>query len=148
MARPYLRSIPAATSSPPRPADFGKTLGKPGARVVSGFFYFDAQLLVRGSKGSFIEIEIPAANGALRQLRMAATKAPDFGILSITVNGKAAAAFDAYSSSVVHADEVTLGTFTPVDGKYIVKIEVNETNAATTGPRYYFGIDYFRLEKP
>ncbi len=54
--------------------------------------------------------------------------------------------YDGYSSAVTHSEEINLGTFTPVDGKFEIKIQVTGTNPATTGNRYYFGIDYFKLQ--
>lgn len=106
------------------------------------------QLLGRASDGGFVELEIPVPDNKPRRLLMAATKAPDFGTLSFTVNGKPAPAFDAYAPDVTHSDEFSLGSFTPENGKLTLRIKVSGTNRATTGPRYFFGIDYVKLVPP
>ncbi|WP_367874954.1 glycoside hydrolase family 172 protein [Luteolibacter sp. Populi] len=109
-----------------------------------------AQLLVRGGKeGDFITLKIPAPDGSPKKLVMAATKAVDFATLSFRVNGKAVMEkFDGYSPSVVPSGEFILGNFSPVDGHFEVRIEVAATNPATTGPRYYLGIDYLKVGEP
>jgi autotransporter-associated beta strand protein len=105
------------------------------------------QLLGRGTKvGDFITLSIPAPDNAPHEIRVALTQAADFGRLSFTVNGQASAAvFDGYATSVLHAADLSLGTFTPVDGKYEIRVQVSGTNPSATGNRYYFGIDYFRI---
>jgi hypothetical protein len=49
---------------------------------------------------------------------------------------------------VTHAAEVVLGTFQPVSGFFDVRVEVTGTNPATSGSKYYFGLDYFKLGLP
>ena len=108
------------------------------------------QLLGRaGGIGAFVTLRIPAPDNSPRKLILSATQSVDFGTLSFTVNGQpAAAGFDGYAPTVTHAAEVVLGTFQPVDGSFDVRIEVTGTNPAASGSRYYFGIDYFKLETP
>ncbi|MDB6079717.1 MAG: hypothetical protein JWO82_3464, partial [Akkermansiaceae bacterium] len=117
-----------------------------GAGVWSG----GRQLLGKAVKeGDFVTVEIPVQDGAAHRLLLAATQAPDFGVLAFAVNGQdSAVKFDGYAGSVIHAAEVDLGTFTPVDGKYVVKVQVSGANPASGGARYYFGIDYFKLGAP
>lgn len=110
----------------------------------------DAQLLGRGTKvGDFVTLTLPAPDAAPRNVSISLTGAPDFGILSFTVNGQVSpTTFDGYATSVIHADEISLGTFTPVNGQYEIKVQVSGTNPSSTGNRHYFGIDYFRLVAP
>lgn len=106
-------------------------------------------LLGRASDGSFIELQIPVPDNKPRQLLIAATKAPDYGILSFTVNGEAIKPIlDGYSTDVIHGGELPLGTFTPENGAFTLRIAVSGSNPATTGPRFYFGIDYMKLSPP
>lgn len=111
-----------------------------------GLWSRGAQLLGRAALGSFVELKIPAIDGEQRELHMTATQAPDFGILSFTVNGQTVSKpFDGYAPAVTHTHEISLGAFTPIHGQFTVRIDVTGTNSATTGPRYFFGIDGFRL---
>lgn len=107
-----------------------------------------AQILCRGrTPGDLITLKIPAPDASSRSLSVRPTSAPDYGILSFTINGqRSSATFDGYSPDVVPADEIPLGNFRPADGHFEVRIEVTGSNRASTGSRHYFGIDYFRIE--
>jgi len=109
-----------------------------------------AQLLGRATgAGNQVTLDVTAPDANAKKLFVAATRAPDFATLSFTVNGQpAATGYDGYAASVSHSGEILLGTFTPVDGKFRIRVEVTGTNPATTGPRYYFGLDYFKLLEP
>ena len=107
------------------------------------------QLLGRADKvGAFIILRIPAEDNTPRHLILSATRAVDFGILSFTVNGQPAAGFDGYAPSVTHAAEVVLGKFQPAGGFFDVRVQVTGTNPATSGSKFYFGLDYFKLQTP
>lgn len=106
------------------------------------------QILCRGAKiGDFVTLSLPAPGVGAREIRVSLTGAPDFGILSFTVNGQnSATTFDGYAPTIIHADEISLGTFASVNGKYEIRVQVSGANPASTGDRYFFGIDYFRIE--
>ncbi|MEI6234226.1 MAG: DUF2961 domain-containing protein [Planctomycetota bacterium] len=106
------------------------------------------QLVVKASKiGAFIELEVPVPDDKPRTIRLRATRAPDFGKLGFTVQGKSSdAVLDCYAESVQPADEITLGTFTPEKGRLAIRIEVTGANAKSGGARYFFGLDYLLLE--
>jgi hypothetical protein len=110
----------------------------------------DTQLFVQARKaGEFVEIEIPAKEPGARKLVLHATRAPDYGILRFTVNGKAVeAAFDGYAAKAAPSGPINLGVHEPQDGKFILRAEVTGTNPASTGPKYYFGLDAVVLEQP
>lgn len=105
------------------------------------------QLLGRGTKvGDFVTFSLPASHAGRREILVSLTGAPDFGTLVFTVNGqRAPARFDGYAPGVVHPKEISLGSFAPAGGKYEIRIEVTGANPASTGNRYYFGVDYFRI---
>ncbi|WP_035602225.1 glycoside hydrolase family 172 protein [Haloferula sp. BvORR071] len=114
-----------------------------------GMWSSGKQLLVRGTaEENQVTLELPAPDARPKKLIVGATRAADYATLSFTVNDKPAAVrFDGYAKSVSHSGDIELGTFTPVDGKFEIRVEVTGTNPATTGPRYYFGLDYFRLQE-
>lgn len=99
--------------------------------------------------GNFLEIEIPAPDKFPRKLTLRATQAPDFGILSFKVNDKPVAEkFDGHAPDVRPGKELELGTFTPRDGKYLLRVQLDGTNPAATGSRFYLGLDCVFLAKP
>ena len=106
------------------------------------------QLLVRGTKvGDFITLQVPAPDAKPHELFITATRARDYGILRFTVNGQALKnSFDGYAPDVVPAERLSLGSFTPVDGKYRIKVEVSGANLDSKDNRYYLGIDSFQIE--
>ena len=105
------------------------------------------QLLVKATKaGDFVKLRIPARDGRPRKLVLAATRAPDFGTLSFTVNGKAAAkGFDGYAPTVTHSGDFEIGTFKPEKGFFDLTIKTDGANPASAGARFYLGIDYLKL---
>ena len=109
-----------------------------------------AQLFVQAQKvGDFVEFAIPAKEPGARKVVLYATRAPDYGMLRFSVNGKAVeAAFDGYAAKPVPTGPINLGTHEPKDGKFILRAEVTGCNPASTGPKYYFGLDAVVLAKP
>ncbi|MES2657614.1 MAG: glycoside hydrolase family 172 protein [Verrucomicrobiota bacterium] len=99
--------------------------------------------------GDAIEIEIPCPDAAPRKLVLHATQAPDFAMLRFQVNGKATAIMlDGHADSVQPAPALVLGVFEPRDGKFTLRVEVAGANPASTGAKYFFGLDCVLLEKP
>ena len=129
----------------------GMVLEKQGMQAFGiGLWSGGEQVLGRGTAvGNQVTLELTAPDAKPRKLIAGLTRAVDYATLSFTVNGKPSdVSFDGFAKSVSHSENVVLGTFTPVDGKFEIRAEVTGTNPATTGPRYYFGLDYFRLEEP
>ena len=113
-----------------------------------GLWSSGKQLLGRGTKiGDALTLRIPAPDQKPHALSATFTKAPDYGTLRFTVNGEESKTrFDGYAPGVTRADKISLGTFTPKDGHYEIKIEVAGSNPAATGSRFYFGVDCFGVE--
>jgi hypothetical protein len=109
-----------------------------------------SQLFVRaGKEGDFVELAIPAKEPGPRMVILHATRAPDYGKLRFSINGKAAkATFDGYAKKPVPAGPINLGVFEPKDGKFILRVEVLGANPASSGGKYFFGLDAVLLEKP
>lgn len=100
-----------------------------------------------GKEGDFIELEVLAPDAKPRKLVLYATQAPDYGILNFQVNGKSGAtSFDGYAGAVQPAEPMMLGVFTPVNGRFVIHVEVTGANPKSSGPRFYFGLDCIALE--
>jgi len=99
--------------------------------------------------GDFVEVEFPALGPGKRRLALFATRAPDYGTLSFSVNGESAGAgFDGYAAQPAPAGPIDLGVHEPRDGKFILRVEVSGANPASNGARYYFGLDAVLLKEP
>jgi hypothetical protein len=110
----------------------------------------DAQLFVRANKmGDFVEIAIPAKEPGASKVVLHATRATDYGTLRFAVNGKmVAATFDGYAAKPTPTGPINLGVFEPADGKFVLRAEVVGTNPASTGSKYFFGLDAVVLDRP
>ena len=119
-------------------------------RAVSNGWSGDAQLFVRTQKvGDFVEVALPAKEPGARKIVLHATRASDYGMLRFTVNGKAAeVAFDGYAAKPAPSGRINLGVHKPKDGRFVLRAEVVGTNPASTGAKYFFGLDAVVLEKP
>ncbi|MBI5833379.1 MAG: DUF2961 domain-containing protein [Armatimonadetes bacterium] len=120
------------------------------AGLTEGEWSGGQQLFVLASRaGDFVELALPVPDNAPRAVSLWLTKSRDYGILRFTVNGqKAGDDYDAYDPKAVLAGPVALGTFTPKDGVLTLRAEVVGTNPASTGPKFYFGLDCAVLAKP
>ena len=125
---------------------FSQDMGNWGGEKWSG----GRQLTVAARRvGDFVELEVAAPDANPRQIVLCATQAPDFGTLKFTVNGQpAAATLDGYAPNVQPAAPLKLGSFTPENGKFILRAEVTGANASSKGAKYFFGLDCVILEKP
>jgi hypothetical protein len=110
----------------------------------------DAQFFVRGQKvRDFVELAIPAKEAGARKVVLYATRASDYGMLRFTVNGKPAEVkFDGYAAKPAPTGPINLGVHEPKDGQFVLRAEVVGTNPASTGPKYYFGLDAVVLDRP
>ena len=75
------------------------------------------------------------------------TRAPDYGIVQISVNGqKAGEPIDLYHSRVVGTEELDLGAFDLKAGQNTLTLEMIGTNEKSTGQRYMAGLDYILVK--
>jgi hypothetical protein len=119
-------------------------------RAIGNGWSGDAQLFVRAREvGDFVEVAIPAKEPGARKIVLHATRAPDYGMLRFAVNGKAAeVTFDGYAVKPAPTGPIDLGVHEPKDGKFMLRAEVIGANPASTGPKYFFGLDAVVLDKP
>jgi hypothetical protein len=70
-------------------------------------------------------------------------------MLRFAVNGKAAeVTFDGYAVKPAPTGPINLGVHEPKDGKFMLRAEVIGASLASTGPKYFFGLDAVVLDKP
>lgn len=97
--------------------------------------------------GDVLRLEFPSNVAGRRRLVLALTKAPDYGIVRISVNGGVIAeSIDLYNpGKVVPSGELSW----EVDlkkGPNELKAEIRGTNPAASPANHMFGLDYLRIE--
>jgi hypothetical protein len=102
-----------------------------------------SQYLVRTKKvGDFVEFKFPAKGAGQQKITLYGTKAKDYGQFRISVNGKAIdRVFDFYNAEVVKTGPVSLGTFEPKDGAFVLRFEVVGSNPSAVNAKTYAGLD-------
>jgi hypothetical protein len=99
--------------------------------------------------GDFIEIEVPAGDRSKAKIILHATRAPDYGKLTFTVNNKPAGTeFDGYSANPAPSGPVDLGVHEARDGRFSIRIELSGTHPSSLDARYFAGFDAIVLEDP
>lgn len=116
----------------------------------TGAWSGDAQLFVQARQpGNFVELLLAENVTGPRKITLHATQSHDYGILRFSVNGQAVdKVFDGQAPRPMLSGPVELGTFEPKEGKFVLRIEVTGANPASTGPKYYFGLDAVILTAP
>jgi hypothetical protein len=130
-------SLPVVAHSP------GLVVEPQNMRYTEGLWSTNTHLLIRGKQvGDYVELSIPAPGNTPRRLTLYATKAYDYGILKFTVNGiPVEDAFDGYARSPEPFGPISLGVFTPEDGKLVLCAEIAGTNPASGGLHYLAALD-------
>jgi hypothetical protein len=102
-------------------------------------------LFFRGTKvGDVVELRIPTTSSTVENLVLFATKGPDYGTIKVSVNDTPVGdEVDLFAAQPTSSGAIELGTFDPVKGAHVFKIEVVGKNPASTGA--FFGIDCVTL---
>ncbi|MBC8869348.1 MAG: DUF2961 domain-containing protein [Planctomycetes bacterium] len=111
----------------------------------------DTQLIwTKGKQDEAIEIEFPAPKTGQYELMAVFTKAGDYGIFEMAVDGKTIGKpIDLYDPKVTTTGEVSLGTVQLHTGTHVLKataIGHNEKSKDTHAGNHIFGLDYLRLK--
>jgi len=107
----------------------------------------DRQLWWRDAKpGDRLVLEVPVDESGTYRVRANLTKANDYGVVRLTLNGQAAPEpLDRFAPQVSH-DLVELGPFELEKGPNRLIVEIVGANPQAI-KRYMFGLDYLKLEK-
>ncbi|GAA5507409.1 glycoside hydrolase family 172 protein [Novipirellula caenicola] len=90
--------------------------------------------------GDVVEFRVPTSSPVAERLTLYATRSKDFGILRFSVNGKPAGSqVDFYAGKPSPSAAIELGVFDPVDGIYVLRVEVVGKNPKSSGT--FFGLD-------
>jgi hypothetical protein len=94
-------------------------------------------------KGQFADLRLPVAADGKYQVLVYLTKARDYGVIQMSLDGKPVGApFDCFEpEKVLRTDAVNLGTVELKKGKATLRIEVVDTNPNSVGLRYMWGLD-------
>jgi arylsulfatase A-like enzyme len=91
--------------------------------------------------------------GGVREVFVVLTKARDYGIVQVSIDGnKLGEPIDCYDPTVTTTGEISLGTLELKPGKHILRATLTgandqSKNAVGVG-RHLFGLDYLRLQTP
>lgn len=121
------------------------------ASYRDGHWSRNSQLIwTQGKQGEAIEMELPVPKTGHYQLIAVFTKAGDYGIFEIAVDGKTIGKpIDLYDSKVTTTGEISLGTVQLDKGTHVLKataIGHNEKSKDTHAGNHIFGLDYLRLK--
>lgn len=126
-----------------------QTAGNPHEQDLSGFgdqWSHDAHLWWTGAKpGDKLDLALPVAKAGKYELAVRLTKARDYGIVQLSLDGNLLCEpIDLYDPNVVASPELKLGTHELTAGDHKLSVEI--TGANTQAVRsYMFGLDYVRL---
>jgi hypothetical protein len=105
-----------------------------------------AQLWWTGAHaGQSLTLELPVAKPGPQAITAAFTRAPDYGIVSLTLDGKPLGdPVDLYARSVVYAGALKLGRVDLDAGKHVLKLTITGKNPKSTNT--LVGMDWVKLE--
>ena len=96
--------------------------------------------------GQVLEVAFNADRGGKHKVGVILTKARDYGIVQLYVNGqKAGDPIDLYNPEVIRTDVIPLGVFDLKEGENTLKVEIVGANEAAV-KAYMFGLDEVVLE--
>ena len=108
----------------------------------------DDQLWWTGAKpGAKLELAVSAAKTGTYDVSVVLTKARDYAIVQLSVNGKKAGdPIDLYNPAVIPTDPISLGTFELTEGENKLTVEIVGANEKAV-PAHMFGLDQVVLQK-
>ena len=96
--------------------------------------------------GDKLDLAIPVKKSGKYTLKAAMTKAPDYGIAHLYLDGrKLGKPIDFYHEGVIPTGEISFGTMDLSEGEHKLTVEILGKNDRSTG--HLFGLDYVKLEK-
>lgn len=121
---------------------------QPTTDFPAGRWSRDGQMFALGArKGDWIELELPERKPGPYRLELLLTRAADYGIVSVSVNGvPLREEIDLWSGrGVVPTGPLDLGRVELRGRGDVLRLEVTGTNPGALAPYFQFGIDGVRL---
>ena len=127
-----------------------KTGGNPQEQDMTGFegqWSNDAHLWWTDAKpGDKLELALPVKEAGKFKLSAQLTKAPDYGIVQLYLDGqKLGDPIDLYHPSVIPTGLQSLGVHDLTAGEHKLTVEITGANEKAI-KSYMFGLDYLKLE--
>jgi len=136
---------------PPLTAGGFRVLGRPNGLVrtqdmrgfAEGKWKNNDQLWWTGARpGDRLDLLLPVKKTGTYQLSVVLTKARDYGIVQLYIDGeKAGEPIDLYNPTVVNTEPIPIGTHELSEGEHRLTVEIVGTNKDAV-PAYMFGLDY------
>jgi len=128
-----------------------KTAGEARPQEMDGYgndWSGDAHLWWTDAKpGDTLDLSVPVAKTAAYRLKMQLTKAVDYGIVQLYLNGKKLSdPIDLYNDGVVATGVLDMGIHQLNAGEHTLRVEIVGANEKAV-KAYMFGIDYLLLEE-
>jgi WD40 repeat protein/Tfp pilus assembly protein PilF len=103
------------------------------------------QILCRAARGGSVVLEVAAPAKGDYRLDIYFTKAPDFGIVEVSVDDqKVGRPFDSFEPDVIPSGKITVGTVTLDKGPHRIRFTAVDKNPKSSN--YFMGIDCLKLE--
>ncbi|MGA2863619.1 MAG: DUF2961 domain-containing protein [Verrucomicrobiota bacterium] len=127
-----------------------KTGGNPQEQDMTGFagqWSNDAHLWwIEARPGDRLDLALPVSKAGRYQLSAQLTKAPDYGIVQLYLDGqKLGGQLDLYHPSVVPTGPLALGTLDLTAGEHKLTLEIVGANQKAV-QAYMVGLDYVKLD--
>jgi hypothetical protein len=127
-----------------------KTAGNAAPQDMSGFgsdWSNESHLWWTDAKpGDTLELAVPVEKAGSYRLEMQLTKAIDYGIVQLSLDGKKLGGpIDLFNNGVVATGVLDMGTHELSRGQHVLKVEIVSANEKAV-KSYMFGLDYVKLE--
>jgi hypothetical protein len=127
-----------------------KTAGNPAPQDMSGYegtWSNESHLWWTDAKpGDTLELAVPVEKAGTYRLKMQLTKAIDYGIVQLSLDGKKLGGpIDLFNRGVVATGVLDMGTQELSKGQHVLRVEIVGANEKAV-KNYMFGLDYLRLE--
>jgi hypothetical protein len=120
---------------------------QPTSDFQDGRWSKDGHMFASGTQpGDWVELELPALEPGPHRLELFLTKAGDYGIVAVSVNGaRVGEPIDLSSYAVLATGAVDVGSIALRGRQDVLRLEVIGTSPSASPPYYQFGIDGVRL---
>jgi hypothetical protein len=122
---------------------------QPSSMFPGGRWSKDNHMFAQATvKGDWVELRLPEREPGNYRFELFLTKAADYGIVAVSLNGAQVGTFDLYSGrGVVPTGALDLGELELRGREDVLRLEVEGTNPRASMPFFQFGIDGIRLGK-
>jgi len=120
---------------------------QPSTVFPGGHWSSDGHMFAQSTeKGDWIDLQLPEREPGNYHLELFLTKAADYGIVDVSLNGTQVGTFDLYSGrGVVPTGALDLGELELRGHEDVLRLAVEGTNRRASMPFFQFGIDGIRF---